>query len=759
MNFVETIYNKILLMRKRKFSLNDVAKATGLEYGFDKRTLSKTLDGLVKDGKLAKLKNGDYLLENKTRLVKCILLGTSKDYAFARPISGEKDKDIFISCANLNDACHGDTVMVEVGIDGRDRKYKKDMPLVANNKEEGRVAEILERGFKVVVGILSINDQGIATVLPDDRRFADSVYVAKDDLNGATTNTKVVLDIIDYPSNIKMAKGKVREILGDPNDVKVTTLSIIRSFNLFEEFPDEVEEEAKRVATPVEKEDLTGRKDYRNKLVITIDGDDARDFDDAISVEKQGDVYNLGVYIADVSHYVREGSKIDEEAFKRGTSVYFPDHVLPMLPVALSNGICSLNPNEDRLCMAVEMRIKPNGSVADYEIHKGVMKSAYRMTYKKVTKILEGDKALCAEYKAIVPLLKNMADLAKILITRRNNAGQLDFDIPEPEIILDEKGNVVDVHRKPRELSDRIIEQFMVLTNEVVAKHFDNMKMPFVYRVHETPTPERVSKFKAFAGSLGLKFNSGSGDLTPRDFQVMLKQAEGQDYSPALSKVMLRSMQKARYETENLGHFGLALKDYCHFTSPIRRYPDLTIHRIMSTVLEGRMTDKKFKFFENFVIGSAERSSTTERQAEEAERTVDAQKQTEYMNTKIGEVFEGTVSGVIPNGFFVELDNTIEGFVSVDRLPKGHYEYNEDRYSISGVGKVYKIGDRISIRVVSTDLVLRHIDFELSDFHREPEEREKEELFSAREYKKQRQHEDFKRHNNDKHYRKKNRRK
>ena len=759
MNFVETIYNKILLMRKRKFSLNDVAKATGLEYGFDKRTLSKTLDGLVKDGKLAKLKNGDYVLENKTRLVKCTLLGTSKDYAFARPISGEKDKDIFISCANLNDACHGDTVMVEVGIEGRDRKYRRNMPLVATNKEEGRVTQILERGFKVVVGILSINDQGIATVLPDDRRFAESVYIANDDLNGAQTNTKVVLDIIDYPSNIKMARGRVREILGDPNDVRVTTLSIIRSFNLIEEFPDDVEEEAKRVSIPVEKEDLTGRKDYRNRLVITIDGDDAKDFDDAISVEKQGDVYNLGVYIADVSHYVREGSKIDEEAFKRGTSVYFPDHVLPMLPVALSNGICSLNPNEDRFCMAVEMRIKPNGVVADYEIHKGIMKSAYRMTYKKVTKILEGDKALCTEYKEIVPLLKNMADLAKILITRRNNAGQLDFDIPEPEIILDDKGNVIDVHRKPRELSDRIIEQFMVLTNEVVAKHFDNMKMPFVYRVHETPTTERVQKFRAFAGSLGLKFNAKGGELTPKDFQVMLRQAEGQDYSSALSKVMLRSMQKARYETENLGHFGLALKDYCHFTSPIRRYPDLTIHRIMSYVLEGKMTDKKCKFFENFVISSAERSSTTERQAEEAERTVDAQKETEYMNTKIGEVFEGTISGVIPNGFFVELDNTIEGFVSVDRLPKGHYEYNEDRYSISGLGKVYKIGDRISIRVVSTDLVLRHVDFELSDFHREPDTREKEELFSAREYKRQREKEDFKRHNNEKHYRKKNRRK
>jgi len=624
----------------------------------------------------------------------------------------------------LNDACHSDTVMVEVGVSGRDRKYRRDLPLVATGKEEGRVVEIVERGFKVVVGILSVNDRGIATVLPDDRRFADSVFVAPSDVNGAQNNTKVVLDILDYPSNVKMARGRVREILGDPSDVRVTTLSIIRSFNLIEEFPEDVEAEAKKVSKPIEEEDLTGRKDYRNRLIITIDGDDARDFDDAISIEKKGDVFNLGVYIADVSHYVREGSKIDEEAFKRGTSVYFPDHVLPMLPVELSNGICSLNPNEDRFVLAVEMRINTSGKILDYEIHKGIIKSSYRMTYKKVTKILEGDKELTKEYKDLAPMLFTMADLAKILITRRNNSGQLDFDIPEPEIILNEDGTVADVHRKPRELSDRIIEQFMVVTNEVVARHFDDMGSPFVYRVHEIPTGEKLQKFRAFAGSLGLKFVTTGKEASPKDFQVLLKQAQGKDYSTALSKVMLRSMQKARYETENLGHFGLALKDYCHFTSPIRRYPDLTIHRIISEIIEGRMSDKKLRHFESFVASSAEHSSTTERQAEEAERTVDAQKETEFMQGKIGEVFEGTISGVTPNGFFVELDNTIEGYVSTNRLPKGRYEYNEARYMLSGVGKTYKIGDRIKIRVVATDIVLRHIDFELADFHREDAEEE-----------------------------------
>lgn len=726
MNFVETIYNKILLMKKRKFSLNDIAKATGLEYGFDKKTLAKTLDNLVKQNKLSKLKNGDYMLENRVEVIKCTLLGTSKDYAFARPISTEKDKDndIFVSAPNLNDACHGDIVMVEVGISGKDRKYRKDLPLVASGKREGKVVEILKRGFEVVVGLLSISDRGIATVRPDDVRFAGSVFVAPADVNGAPSGSKVVLDILDYPSAIKMARGRVKEILGDPSDARVTTLSIIRSYNLYEEFPEEVEEEARKVAIPISEENVTGRKDYRNRLIITIDGDDARDFDDAISIEKNGDVYDLGVYIADVSHYVRPNTKLDEEAFKRGTSVYFPDHVLPMLPTSLSNGICSLNPNEDRFVLAVEMRINSVGKILNYEIHKGIIKSSYRMTYNKVTKILQGDKELTKEYKDLAPMLFTMGDLAKILITRRNNSGQLDFDIPEPEIILNEDGTVADIHRKPRELSDRIIEQFMVLTNEVVARHFDDMNVPFVYRVHEIPTGERINKFRAFAGSLGLKFVTTGRDPSPKDFQVLLKQAQGQDYSTALSKVMLRSMQKARYETENLGHFGLALRDYCHFTSPIRRYPDLTIHRIISEIIEGRMTDRKLRAMEDFVAMSAEHSSTTERQAEEAERTVDAQKETEYMSGKIGEVFEGIISGVTPNGFFVELENTVEGFVSVNRLPKGRYEFNEDRYMLAGMGRVFKMGDKIEIRVVATDVVLRHIDFELSDYHREVEETE-----------------------------------
>lgn len=745
MNFVEIIYNKILKMNKKKFSLNELASFTGLEYGFDKRTLSKTLDGLAKNGKLKKLKSGDYLLACTTRTLKCVILGTSKDYAFARPLTGEKDNDIFIASANLNDACHGDTVLVETGLTGRDTKYKRNLPLVAKNKEIGRVVEILERGFKNVVGIISIDDRGVATVLPDDTRFSDSVFVSAHDINGAPNNTKVVLEILDYPSNLKMARGRVVEVLGDPGDVRVATLSIIRAFNLYEEFPKEVELEAKKVSIPIENDNSEGRKDYRDRLIITIDGDDARDFDDAISLTKDEKGYHLGVYIADVSHYVKPGSKIDQEAFKRGTSVYFPDHVLPMLPVELSNGICSLNPNEDRFTLAVEMDLNNTGKVLNYEIHKGIMKSSYRMTYSKVTEILKGNKALINEYKEIVPMLTLMGELAKILITRRDNAGQLDFDIPAPEILLNDDGTVKDIRRKPRDLSDRVIEQFMVLTNEVVASHFSKMHAPFVYRVHETPTLERVQKFREFAGSLGLRFNYNGSSPAPKDFQTLLRLSDGQDYKQALSKVMLRSMQKARYETENLGHFGLALENYCHFTSPIRRYPDLVIHRIISEIIQGKMTDKKLKDYEEFVTHAAEQSSTTERTAEEAERTVDAQKETEFMQTKIGECYDGIISGVTENGIYVELENTIEGFISIARLPKGRYEYIEKQYMLKGVGRNYKIGEKIRIRVVETNIVLRHIDFELEDYHRE--DLDEEEKYYA---KKHRDNQDNKSHRKNK---------
>lgn len=715
MNFIENVLSQIKMMGRETFSVRELAKFLNYESSFELQALEKALRTLAHDKKLYRAGKGRFGLVPELPTLKCKIFGTSKDYAFARPLNAtEFDKDIFISVANLNDACHGDIALVEVGVSGKDRKYRRELPVAANGRQEGRVVEILERGFKTIVGIFSKNQRGIATVLPDDRRFSDSVFIAEADTLSAQNNTKVVVEILDYPSPIKMARGRVIEVLGDPNDVRVATLSIIRSFGLFETFPDEVIAEAKSVCKSVEEEDKRGRKDFRDRLIFTIDGDDARDFDDAISLTEDGDVFHLGVYIADVSHYVRVGSKLNEEAFKRGTSVYFPDAVLPMLPKELSNGICSLNPNEDRFVLAVEMDVDHFGKVINYEINKGIIRSKYRMTYAKVTKILNGDSALCKEYGELVPVLAKMSELAKILIARRDNAGQLDFDIPEPEIIMNADGTVKDIHRKPRDMSDRLIEQFMVLTNEVVARHFDNMKVPFVYRVHETPILAKLQRFKGFVASLGLKFVYNGANPSPKDFQIILKKSEGQDYSTALSKVMLRSMQKARYEVENLGHFGLALRDYCHFTSPIRRYPDLVIHQIISEIVGGTMTDKKLEMFESYVAKAAERSSTTERQAEEAERTVDDQKATEFMQTKIGEEYEGVISGVTEHGFYVELDSTIEGFVAASSLQAGTYVFDENRYALSGMGQTYKIGQRVKIKVESTDIALRHINFVLA---------------------------------------------
>lgn len=711
MTFIEIVYNKILQMNKSTFSADDVCRFTGFDKGFDRHTLEKALGTLERQGKLKKVSKNKFALVKESELKKCTIFGTSKDYAFAREVGADKNNDIFISVANLNDACHGDTVMVEVNIEGKDRKYRRDLPTAFAGRREGRVVEILERGYKKVVGLVSMNQRGVVTVVPDDRRFCDSIFISSEDINGAENNQKVVVEILDYPSNIKMARGSIVEILGDKDDVKVATLSIIRSFNLIEEFPEDVEEEAKSVAIDVCKDDISGRKDYRDKLIITIDGDDARDFDDAISVEKEGENYRLGVYIADVSHYVRQGSKIDEEAFRRGTSVYFPDHVLPMLPTSLSNGICSLNPNEDRFVLAVEMLISGDGKIVDYGIFKGIIKSSYRMTYRKVSAILSGDKQMRKEYEPLISMLELSAKLAKILKVRRTNAGSLNFDIPEPEIVMNDDGTVKDIFRKPRDLSDEIIEQFMVVTNEVVAKHFSDMNVPFVYRVHETPPPQKLQNFKSFASSLGLRFSSSGKEPSPKDFQRLLFESQDKDYSTALSKVMLKSMQKARYDTENLGHFGLAIRNYCHFTSPIRRYPDLTIHRIISDIIGGKMTDKKLKFYDDFVTKSAEQSSTTERVAEEAERTVDDQKETEFMANKIGEQFDGIISGVTENGFFVELESTIEGFVPIGSLLPGKYDYDEQRYRLHGVGKTYKIGDRVKVQVESVDIVKRYINF------------------------------------------------
>lgn len=701
MNFLDQVYLNIKNSKKKIVTEQMLQKTMRLNNGFDMQALAKALNDLVKQDKIVKTARGKYMLSEFSSFIRAKIMLTKQGYGFARPENSE-EQDIFISERNLNGALHGDLVLVS-----KDRAQKGKR----SDNPSGFVEKILERGYSQVVGLFKVVN-GANLVTPDDTRFTDTIFINPTQTMQAQNNSKVVVDILEYPSRTKMAVGKVVEVLGDAASVKVSTLSIIRSFKLIEEFPDSVVKEAQAVAQPITPEERVGRTDYTKDLVFTIDGEDARDFDDAVSLVKKGGKYYLQVHIADVSHYVKEGGKIDQEAFKRGTSVYFPDHVLPMLPVELSNDMCSLNPDVDRLTLSVEMVFDDKANILNYNINKGIIHSKYRMTYTKITQILNGDKALCKQYAKIVPMVQDMAELAKLMIARRDAAGQLDFDIAETQVVVDENYNTVDIIKKPRELSHRLIEQFMVITNEVVARHFDKLNLPFVYRVHENPTPEKISAFASFAAGLGLKLNKAAN---PKDFQALLIQSKDQTYSSALSKIMLRSMQKARYATDNLGHFGLALKDYCHFTSPIRRYPDLTIHRIISYALENKLTDKKLHSLMEFAEASALQSSTTERTAEQAERAVDDLKKAEFMQDKIGNVYDAIVSGVSDSGVYVELENTVEGLIYTENLPQDRYYYDQKKFAMVGKRHQFRIGDPLKVKLDKVDVITRHIDFVLAD--------------------------------------------
>ena len=709
MNFKDSIL-KVFESNQKYFEFDEIAKALGLSRGFDRQALASALNEMVRADQIVFTKRNKYMLADNSGAIKCTIIGSPNGYSFARPVNG--GLDIFISEHDLEGASHGDSVLVKILGKQKGHNFRGKTPAAARGKTIGKVIRILSRGYTTIVGTFAPTSGG-GLVVPDDTRFADSMFIPANKLNGASGTVKVVVKIIEYPTRTRMAQGEIIEVLGDARSFKVTTLSVIRSFGLIDEFPENVLKEAEKLNVPVSETQMKGRKDFRNELTITIDGEDARDFDDAISLKMNGEDYVLSVHIADVGEYVKLGGLIDKEAFRRGTSVYFPDYVIPMLPKSLSNGICSLNPNEDRLTLSVVMVFDKDGNIKDYNFYEGIIRSSYRMTYTSVTKIFDGDTELCHKYKEILPMLNQMSKLAILLLDRRNRAGQLDFDLPEAQIDVDEEGRITSITKKPRNLSDRLIEQFMVVANEVVARHFDDLNLPFVFRVHEEPTPERVKAFKDFVSSLGLKLNGGVDGSDPKDFQNLKKKKKNTPYSESVSKVMLRSMQKARYDSENLGHFGLALRDYCHFTSPIRRYPDLTIHRIIKLYLKNKLTMDKIKFLQEFVQESAEQSSITERNAEVAEREVDDLKKAEYMLDKIGESFEGIISGVTEAGIFVELDNTIEGFVYRESLPEDHYIFDQSKYVLIGRRNRFSLGEYVKVRVASSDINTRKIEFEL----------------------------------------------
>lgn len=647
---------------------------------------------LNRKDKKQKARNKKFKLQGKIQ-------GTKSDFAFLIPFDKSYD-DVFIAGKDLKGAINNDTVVCEVG---RERN---------GNRLEGKVIQILERGNEHVVGKIFLSKNS-AMVMPDDVKFGKDIVVPISKILNAQNGDKVVVKIDNY-SNKKNPVGQVVEVLGAPNKIETEVKAIIRSYDLYEEFPKKVVDYANTMPDEVDKKKYANRRDLTKLNCFTIDGEDSRDLDDAISISKNSDgTYKLGVHIADVGEYVTYGSVLDKEAFKRGTSVYFPSLVLPMLPRNLSNGICSLNENENRLALSVFMDIDAQGTVKNYDICESIIQSKKRFTYTTVTKILEGDEQAIKENKPFVNDLLTMNELNKILIKMREKRGAIDFDIPEVKITLNDLGDVLNVEKAPRDDSHRLIESFMVAANETIATHYNKIKAPFVYRIHETPDGEKMANFVRLATKMGVKTTVNPENVAPLDLQKILKQVSEMDCKYMLNKICLRSMKKAKYSPDCIGHFGLASVKYCHFTSPIRRYPDLTIHRIIKADLRGELTGKFLTEQRQFVLASSMHSSDREQAAEKVERDVDDLYRVFYMTHHVGEEFEGKISGVTNFGVFVELENTVEGMVRIADLPRDSYEYDENEFVLKGAKEKFVIGNPVKVKCVRADILAREVDFVL----------------------------------------------
>ncbi|MDI3534605.1 MAG: ribonuclease [Thermosediminibacterales bacterium] len=663
------------------------------------------LDDMEKDGQIVKTRRGRYGVPERMNLVVGRLQGNPKGFAFLIP-DDLNFSDVFIPLENLNGAMHNDRVIVRIS--------KK----MHNGKSaEGEVIRILERANNTLIGTYE-HSRYFGFVVPDDNRIFHDVFIPKDNSKGAKTGQKVVVMIEKWPEKRRNPEGRIIEILGDKDKPGIDILSIIKKHKLPEEFPQEVMLQAEKIKDKVSARDAEGRLDLRNVKMVTIDGEDAKDLDDAVSIEKLSNGnYKLGVHIADVSYYVKEGTPLDREARKRGCSVYLVDRVIPMLPPKLSNGICSLNAGTDRLAMSVIMEFDKNANIVDYEITPSIININERMTYTDVTKILvENDADLLKRYDYLIDDFRIMEELCLKLHQKRVSRGSIDFDFDEAKVILNEEGKPIEIKKVKRTISHRIIEEFMLVCNEVVAEHMFWLNVPFVYRVHEVPDPEKITLLNEFLHNFGYHIK-GINDIHPKTLQDILKQVKGKKEERIINMVLLRSLKQARYSEHNLGHFGLAAKFYSHFTSPIRRYPDLVIHRILRETLEGKLTKERQEKLNKMLSNIAKISSERERLAEEAERESLDLKKVEYMTDKIGQEFEGIISGISAFGMFVELDNTIEGLVHVSNMLDDYYHFDEKNYIFRGerTRKMYKIGDDVKVRVLKADVDTRQIDFELVD--------------------------------------------
>lgn len=662
------------------------------------------LDELEEDGYITKTKKGKITTYKKLGYFVGKFIAHQKGFGF---VESEDDfkRDLFIPKDEVNTAMHNDIVVAEIIKEETDEK-----------RAEGTIIKILQREVTKVVGVFE-ESKSFGFVVPDEKKFNKDVYIPKRYFSGAKSGDKVVCKITVYPMEGRKPEGKIIEILGKKGTKEAEILSIIKAHELPEKFPQKVIKEAEDVAVEIPKEEIERRLDIRHLNIFTIDGEDAKDLDDAISIELlENGNYNLGVHIADVTHYVKEKSKLDKEALKRATSVYLVDTVIPMLPKVLSNGMCSLNPNEDKLTLSVFMEIDKNGKVVKYDIKETIINSKARMTYTEVSDILEkDDEDLKKKYENILDDFYNAQDLAKILSKRRTQRGSIDFDFPEAKIILNEDGTVNDIKHYERRISNRIIEEFMLVTNETVAEHYFWLNIPFVYRIHEVPSKEKMEELSKFVSTFGYTIKGDLDDVHPKALQKIVEDIKGKKEEDAISTIMLRSLRQARYSPECSGHFGLAAKYYSHFTSPIRRYPDLQIHRIIKEQLNNKINQKRIEQLTNIVDYSSTISSEKERKAELVERDVKDYYKALFMSDKIGQEFEGVVSSVTSFGMFIELDNTVEGLVRLANISDDYYIFDESTYTIIGEAtkKTYKIGDTVNIRVAKVNADLKEIDFEL----------------------------------------------
>lgn len=663
-----------------------------------RKELYQVMDELVRDGSVQRNSNGTYI-RAKAAYIEGVFLGHPRGFGFVNV--GEGEEDIFIPEENTNQAMDQDRVQVAVSESGSGRR------------REGIVVKILERGCRELVGTYQKNNH-YGFVLPDNPKLSQDVFVQSGQSMGAATGDKVVVIITDYGSRRKGPEGKIKEILGSSGDPATDVLSIVKSLGIPTEFSEKVIRQAERVSMQLIPGDFQGRKDIRDWTMVTIDGEDSKDLDDAVSLTWEDGVYHLGVHIADVSNYVQGGSAMDREALRRGTSVYLADRVIPMLHERLSNGICSLNAQEDRLALSCLMDVDAEGRVIGHEIAETVIRVDRRMTYTNVQKILDGsDPEVCQEYEELCPLFEKMEELSALVRRRRQERGSIDFDFPESKIVLDEQGKTVSVEVYEHNRAMELIEDFMILANETVAREFCEAQIPFVYRTHEEPDPDRIEELLTFLHSQGVSAQKEKEKISPREIQKILREVQGQPNEPLVSRLTLRTMQQARYSVECTGHFGLASRYYCHFTSPIRRYPDLQIHRIIKDKLRGRMNSEKKELYAGILDEVSALSSSAERRAEEAEREVEKLKKAEYMLGHIGEIFEGTISGVTGWGLYVELPNTIEGLIHISNLSDDYYLFDEEKRILIGevTGNSYSLGQKIQIRVADVDLYQRNIDF------------------------------------------------